>query len=149
MYQIFIIDDHAALRSIYRAVIELESDLIICGEAETGHQALEQLFCSLPDSYPDVVLLDLALPDISGFAVLNQLRKRNVALPVLVVSGQDELLHAPRSLAAGANGYVDKGQIALALVQAIHLILNGGIYISDRVQNYLDQQQLDKQPAQQ
>lgn len=140
VYRVFIIEDQSVIRAAYHRIIEHEPDLYICGEAETGDHALEML----TQAAPDVVLLDLSLPGMSGFELLKQIKTFDPTLQVLIVSGHDELVYAPLTLNAGADGYVDKINVVYALVEAIRQVAGGSPYVSTRVKNYTAQQNVER-----
>lgn len=124
-YRIFIIEDHAAIRSAYRRLIEREWDMEICGEVDSGEKGLEAIRLA----EPDVVILDLKLPGISGIQLVESLLQLQSDLQILVVSGQDKYVYAPASLEAGAQGYLDKACSARHLTKAIREVANGNRYL--------------------
>jgi DNA-binding NarL/FixJ family response regulator len=126
-HQIFIVEDHPIIREIYVQLIQRAPDLEVWGQATTGAQALARVARDIPD----LVLLDIALPEMNGIEVLRRLLDRHPDLLVLVISGQEEAVYARQALLAGAKGYLDKLELAATLTNAIHCILNGDTYISD------------------
>ncbi|MEZ4864859.1 MAG: response regulator transcription factor [Caldilineaceae bacterium] len=121
IYQLFVIEDQPAIRAVYRHYIARESNLQIVGEAMTGKEALRLL----QEHKPDIILLDLSLPDTSGLELLKILKQLYPQIPVLVVSGQDETIYGPLALKAGASGYVEKSHVIGVLPQAISKIVSG------------------------
>jgi DNA-binding NarL/FixJ family response regulator len=128
-YQIFIIEDHPIIREIYVQLIQRAPDLEVCGQAATGAQALTRVARVIPD----LVLLDIALPEMNGIEVLRRLLAKHPDLQILVISGQEEAVYARQALLAGAKGYLDKLELAATLTTAIHCILNGDTYISEHM----------------
>lgn len=124
MYNIFVIEDQLVIRSAYQKIIDREPDLVICGEAASGEEALDLL------EYlePDIILLDLSMPGLSGTVLLRMLRGLYPTLPILVISGQDERIYQGLTLEAGANGYIDKLNVVPSLVETIRQIIFSRAY---------------------
>lgn len=110
-------------------LIKNESGLEVCGSAATGEAALQQLATVAAD----LVLLDLALPAMSGIEVVQALQVRQPALPCLILSGHSQASYIRQALAAGARGYVLKGTPSEILL-AIQTVGAGGTYLSAAVQ---------------
>lgn len=107
-------------------LLQHESDLAICGEAETAAEAL-----GLVDRLqPDIVVADISLKDVNGIELVKSLRSLRPALPVLMLSMHEESLYAERALRAGARGYLMKQSPPDLVVIAIRQVLHGGIYLS-------------------
>ena len=129
MKKIYIVEDHQVMRAGYILLIEMEPDLEVCGEAESAREALEQI----PDLAPDLAVVDVSLPGMSGIELVEKLQVSHPELPILVISGHDEDLYAHRTLQAGARGYIDKSAVADVLPDAIRRVLRGELYVSDQV----------------
>ena len=114
-YQIMVIEDHPAIRTIYREMIARTSNLQVGAEASTAAEAL----ASLAEQCPDLILLDIVLPDKSGLELLRQIKELYPQLPVLVVSGEDPHVYEPVSLRVGASGYIDKIDVGELLIATI------------------------------
>lgn len=127
--RILIVDDHPIFREGLTQSINREPHLTVCGEAEDAPQATE-LVGKLK---PDLVIVDITLPGKSGLELIKDLRSLFPALAILAVSMHDESLYAARILRAGARGYVMKQESPLTLLRAIHQVLEGGIYVSERM----------------
>jgi DNA-binding NarL/FixJ family response regulator len=133
MFKVFIVDDHPAVRQNYVLLLRREADLECCGEAASGLEALEKI----ETTTPDIVVLDVSLHgEMDGVELLRQLQSRYERLPVLVVSGHDELIYAERLLNIGARGYVQKGD-AVAFLQAIRQVVRGDTYLSAQMRSRL------------
>ncbi|MFN8487119.1 MAG: response regulator transcription factor [Caldilineaceae bacterium] len=128
-YSIFIVEDHAAIRLVYTKLINREADLSICGEAAAAQTALA-FFATIR---PDLVLVDIALPGMSGLALVEQLQGYEPPLLALVISGHEEELYAQQALRSGARGYLIKDGMAAHLIPAIHQILAGKLYLSPQL----------------
>lgn len=133
MIKILIVDDHPLMRKGLALSIEAEPDLVVVSQAEDAEQALE----AVDESDPDLAIVDISLPGMSGLELLKHMQALRPELPVLVVSRHDEALYAERSIRAGARGYVMKLEAADVIVKAIRRVLNGGIYVSDEINERL------------
>ena len=131
--QVLIVDDHPIVRHGLALLINREPDLMVCGEADDA-QSATQAIVSLR---PDLVILDISLGGPDGLELLKQIRTRNTDLPVLVLSMHDEATYAERVLRAGANGYIMKQEATDRLLTAIRRILEGQVYVPDRVASRL------------
>jgi DNA-binding NarL/FixJ family response regulator len=119
--KVLIVDDHAGVRAGIRNLLKLAEDITIIGEAENGRQAIE-----LADiKKPDIILLDVQLPDIRGDAVLRSIHKTQPAMKVLVVSSFNDREYVQAMLDCGANGYITKDEAPRMLLEAIHSIVQG------------------------
>jgi len=128
--RVYVLDDHPLMRRGYRAVLEAEPDLEVCGESGSAAEAL----ADLRDATPDLLIVDITLEDTSGIDVIRQVHGRTPRLPILVVSMHDEVLYAERALRAGARGYLTKGEANGDLVSTVRTLLAGGHHLSARMQ---------------
>ena len=127
--RILLVDDHPIFREGLSQSINRELDLIVCGEAEDAAAALELI----GKAKPDLVIVDITLPGKTGLELIRDLRALHPHLALLVVSMHEELLYASRILRAGARGYVMKQETPQRLLYAIRQVLDGGIYVSERM----------------
>lgn len=111
----YLCDDVAAMRLVVRTILELEDGLTIVGEAADGRSALEEI----GRLQPDVVVLDLSLPELDGLEVLEQLPRISPATRVVVFSGYPREQLGAAALERGARRYVEKGADIGAVVQAV------------------------------
>jgi DNA-binding NarL/FixJ family response regulator len=125
MIRIYIVDDHPVMRRVLRSLLEREPDLVVCGEAETGQMALEQI----AGAGADLVLIDVSLPGMSGIELARALRQQHSELPLAMFSGHNTESHVEQAFQAGAQGYILKER-ASELPGAIRHIIAGGQYIS-------------------
>ena len=123
-HHVFIVEDHALMREIVEAYVTGQPALSVCGTASTGEEALGLLPCGA-----DLVLVDISLPGMSGIDLIRTIRTRWPDLACLVCSGHDEAVYVERALAAGARGYVAKGNPA-ELADGLRCILSGIDYLS-------------------
>lgn len=127
--RVFIVDDHTMFREGLRQLIDREPGLTVCGDAADAIEALS----AIRHTRPDVVLVDISLAGASGIDLIKDLKQEFEDLPVLVVSMHDESLYAERALRAGAMGYVMKHEPAKTVKAAIHKVLAGEMYLSDKM----------------
>lgn len=127
--RVLIVDDHPMMRQGLAQLINGEPDLVTCCEADTARQAFELIRLN----QPDLVLVDVSLPDKSGLELIKDVHMLQPALPLLVVSMHDEMLYAERVLRAGARGYIMKQEGGRKLMEAIRQVLAGRIYVSERM----------------
>lgn len=127
--EIFLVDDHPLVREWLTNLINQQPDLAVCGEAETGPQAMEAIL----RLKPDVAIVDISLKDSSGIELIKDLKQTQPATAVLVLSMHEESHYAERSLRAGARGYVVKRETTRKVIAAIRQVLAGGIYLSDEL----------------
>lgn len=130
---VLLVDDHPIVRQGLTQLINQEPDLAVCAQAEDSSGAIH----AIEVHRPDVVVLDISLNGPDGLAVLKDIRMSHGTLPVLVLSMHDESLYAERVLRAGANGYIMKQEATEKVLVAVRRILNGEIYVSDRIANRL------------
>lgn len=127
--RILVVDDHPIFREGLLQSIGRQPDMMVCGEAENGAQAL----ASIGRLKPDLVVADLSLPGKSGFELVKDIQAIHPDLPVLVLSMHDESLYVERVLRAGARGYIMKHERPKKLLEAIRQVLGGRTYVSEKM----------------
>lgn len=133
---VLIADDHAILRAGLRQVLSETEDIHVIAEAGTANDAIK--LCR--SHQPDIMLLDITLPDRSGIEALQYIKKDNPQISVLMLSMHREDQYALRALKAGASGYLCKQSASDELVDAIRLVAKGKKYISEAVAELLADQ---------
>jgi DNA-binding NarL/FixJ family response regulator len=128
---VFVVDDHPIVRQGLALLINQETDLAVCGEAEEMHAALS----AIQSARPDILIVDISLSGPDGLELLKNIRIMSPRLPVLILSMHDESIYAERALRAGANGYIMKQEATEKVLVALRRILSGEMYVSDRVAN--------------
>jgi DNA-binding NarL/FixJ family response regulator len=128
---VFVVDDHPIVRQGLALLINQETDLTVCGEAEEMHSALS----AIQAVRPDILIVDISLNGPDGLELLKHIRLGAPRLPVLILSMHDESIYAERALRAGANGYIMKQEATEKVLVALRRILSGEIYVSDRIAN--------------
>jgi DNA-binding NarL/FixJ family response regulator len=134
--RVLLVDDHPIVRQGLALLIDREGDLSVCGEADGAHSA----FHAIETLRPDMVVLDISLSGPDGLDVLKEIRMKTASLPVLILSMHDESIYAERAMRAGANGYIMKQEATEKVLVAIRRILQGEVYLSDRLTNTMLQQ---------
>ena len=137
--RILIVDDHVIVRQGIAQLVNRELDLDVCAEAGDADSAM----AVLKDTQVDLAIVDISLPGTSGIELVKLMREAQPHLPVLVMSMHDEALYSDRAFRAGAKGYVMKQEATEKLLAAIRKILNGGVYVSDRMQTVMVQRFLN------
>jgi DNA-binding NarL/FixJ family response regulator len=129
LVRLIIADDHPVVREGLRAVLDSEPDVEVVGEAADGSQVLE-----LVDSLvPDLVLMDLQMPDLDGVAATRRIRRDHDGVEVLILTTYDTDADITRAVAAGATGYLLKDASRAELMQAIRLAAQGESVLSPKV----------------
>ncbi len=134
--RILLIDDHPIMRHGLAQLLGAEDGLTICGEAGSAREGMT----AADRLKPDLVILDLTLPDKHGLELLKDLQVQHPGLRCLVLSMHDEDLYAERALRAGARGYIMKEAAADHLVTAVRKILSGGLYLSENLASKMIEQ---------
>jgi two-component system, NarL family, response regulator NreC len=123
--RVLIVDDHAVVRSGLKLVLESEEDIEPVGEAGSARDAIFEA----RSTKPDVILLDVVMPDQSGIEVIPTLLKENPEAKVLVLSMQDDPQYVREAFAAGASGYVLNEAADNEVVTAVREVAGGGRYV--------------------
>jgi DNA-binding NarL/FixJ family response regulator len=129
--RIFLVDDHPLVREWLTNLINEEGDLVVCGQAENAGQAL----AGISATSPNLVIVDISLNATSGLELLKDLRIQHPSVPPLVLSMHEEELYAERAMRAGARGYVRKRETSKNILAAVRRVLEGGIYVSEKLSN--------------
>lgn len=127
--KIMLVEDHPIFRLGLRELINQENDLAVCGEAEDKVRAWNEI----QRIKPDLVVLDISLKDGDGISLIRDIAKNFRNMPVLVVSMHDESIFAERSLIAGAKGYINKRETSVSIIEAIHCLLKGKVFVSEHI----------------
>jgi DNA-binding NarL/FixJ family response regulator len=124
--RVLLVDDHAVVREGYRRLLERTPEIEVVAEAATGEDAY-RVFC---DHSPDVVVMDINLPGMSGLEAARRMLAREPDARILVFSMHEDALFGSRALQAGARGYVTKASAPEVLVEAVKAVSAGRLYIS-------------------
>lgn len=123
---ILIVDESPLVRAGLKAVLSAETDWVVCAEARAGQECLELA----RERRPDLVIMDLALPDCAGLELIRRLRAHLPETRILVCCLQDECLYAQRTVRAGALGFIDKRADTGQVLAAVRRVLAGKVYLS-------------------
>src|SRR5260370_11227453 len=119
--RVLCVDDHPVVRDGIAAIINLQPDMRLVGAAATGGEALERFFAASPD----VALVDLQLPDMSGFDLIKKIKDKSPNARIIVLSSHEGDVDIQRALEAGAQGYVVKGIVREELLETIRSVHAG------------------------
>ena len=122
-------EDQRLIRELLAGVLAREADFQIVAEAGTGREAI----ALAQSTRPDIVVLDISLPDLNGMEVARALRKAQPKLAILALSIHEEPYFVQEMLRAGADGYVVKSAAVRELVQAIRTVSQGSMYLSPAI----------------
>jgi DNA-binding NarL/FixJ family response regulator len=130
---ILLVDDHPVVRMGYVTLLKRINSAFVFHEAGCRQEALDLL----ARHTPKVALLDLNLTDAVELSLVGEVRTQAPAMPILVVSMHDERLYAERALRAGAKGYVMKNHAAQSIARAVQTVLEGKVWLSEKMRNAL------------
>jgi DNA-binding NarL/FixJ family response regulator len=133
MADIVLVDDHPLMRKGLVRTIESEVDLNVVGQMSSAEEALEEI----EELAPDLAVVDISLPGMSGMELIKHLQSRTPEIKILVVSRHDETLYAERCIRAGAKGYLMKQEAGDVIVKAIRKVLNDRIFVSEEINERL------------
>ncbi len=125
MIRVLIADDHAIVRTGLRALIHSEPSMELVGEATGGYETIELV----EKSQPNVLVLDLSMPDLDGIAVTKKIAPQFPDLRILILTLHEDEALLRAALKSGASGYILKRAAEAELVSAIHTILRGDLYV--------------------
>ena len=126
---VILIDDHAVVREGYRRLLERDSYIKVVAEGETGNDGY-RLIC---DHLPDVVVMDITLPGMSGIEVTRRVLTRVPEQKILIFSMHEEIIFVNRAFQAGAKGYVTKSAAPEVLIDAVRQVAMGKLYLSSEM----------------
>ncbi len=141
--KILIADDHQIVREGLRSLFEKETDLEVIGEAENGRQAVRMA----RDLKPDVVVMDIAMPDLNGIEAMRQVLAEFPAAKVLALSMHANKHYVIEALKAGASGYLLKDSAFDELVQAIRAVVANQCYLSPEITGAVIDDVVHRRPA--
>lgn len=144
MTRILIADDHAVVRAGLRAVLQTNPELELAGEASGGLEALELV----QQIHPDVLVLDLSMPDLDGISVTRQVKETNPQTRILILTVHEDEALLREAIKSGASGYILKRAAESELVSAIQVILRGDLYVDPSLLRSLLDEQAKSKPAQ-
>ena len=122
--RILLADDHKMVREGLRLLIDAQPTMKVAGEAASGREVVSLA----AEVRPDVVVMDLSMPDLNGLRATQLLKARNPAIGVLVLTAHEDEIYLRELCKAGASGYVLKRSAGDELIQAISVVAKGGLY---------------------
>ena len=131
--RVLLADDHQLMRSGVRLMLEREPDMSVVGEASDGREAVA-LAKSLR---PDVVIMDIGMPNLSGIEAARQMTRERPELAVMILSMHPDETYVLRALKAGARGYLLKDSAEADLIRAVHMVAGGKSFFSPAVSKVL------------
>jgi DNA-binding NarL/FixJ family response regulator len=123
---VLLVDDHAVVREGYRRLLERHRDIVVIGEAAHAAEA----YALLHKLAPRIVVMDIALPGVSGIEATRRMLAHNPDTRTLIFSMHEDVIFAKRALQAGAFGYVSKASAPSVLVEAVQTVARGKKYLS-------------------
>lgn len=125
MINVMLADDHVLIREGIKQLLEFDGSMKVIAEASDGIECLEKL----KNVKPDILLLDINMPNMNGIDVLKELKEKNNPLKVLILTVHSEVEYLVKAVDIGANGYILKDSGSAELKQAINAVIDEGSYI--------------------
>ncbi len=141
LIHILLVDDHKVLRDGLRALLESEDDLVVIAEAGTGQDAI----ALTQEHQPDVIVMDLGLPDMSGLDAIRTIRKTNTKSRIVVLSMYSRREFVVPAIEAGCDGYVPKSSTHTSLLEAIRVVMRGERFLHPTAATALMESMTSKQ----
>lgn len=126
-------DDHAILRSGIRMILNSQDDMEVVGEAKNGEEAI--FLCR--EKKPDIILLDLSMPGLSGLEAIEKIKQVNPAVKILVLTMHDDEEYLRKVLKSGCFGYILKKAADTELISAIRMVCRGEVFVDHSLVKYL------------
>jgi two-component system, NarL family, response regulator NreC len=123
--RILLVDDHAVLRAGLRMLLNAEEDMLVVGEAANTSQAVQ----AVEELRPDVVLMDISMPDVSGLDIIKDMKQSVPESRILILTMHNDEGYLRKALSSGASGYVLKQAANNELLAAIRVVSQGGTYL--------------------
>ena len=141
--RLMLVDDHEVIRVGLKTFLQTQPDFEVVAEAGNGQDAVDRAM----ESHPDVILMDITMPGVDGMEATRRLRVLCPKCLVLALTVHDDKQYLMQMLAAGASGYITKQAAAEELVEAIHTIASGNVYLQPALARWLleDYQRLSGQ----
>lgn len=131
--RVLLVDDHVVVREGLRELLDAEPDFEVCDEASSGEQAVRKAL----DRGPDIVLLDLSLPELDGIEACKRIRRERQDIQFVTLTMYDDAATVSRALRAGIRGYVLKGSDFAHVSKGLREVAAGRVYLDSRVSEYV------------
>ena len=132
--RIILVDDHKLVRDSWKILLSQTPGLLMVSECENGYQAIEHA----QKFFPDVMLIDINMPNINGFETTRTIIEKNPNVKVIGISINNQLNYATKMLQSGASGYVTKSSPLQEIVKAIHEVHEGRQYICEEIKSRMN-----------
>lgn len=137
---VMITDDHSMIREGLKQLLELEGDFKVVAEAADGVECISKL----EEVTPDVLLLDINMPNMNGLEVLQKMKEKRIKVKVLVLTIHSEVEYLLKAVDIGVNGYLLKDSESAELKKAINAVVNGDNYIQPSLIPVLNAKMIDR-----
>jgi len=127
--KVFLADDHRMVRDGFRLLLETQSDIKVVGEAGNGRETVRQVV----KLAPDIVLMDIAMPDLNGIEATQQISEECPATKTIILSMFSTTQHISRAFKAGARGYILKESAGDNLIKAVRMVYGGKIFLCEEI----------------
>ncbi len=135
---VMLVDDHAVVRMGFKMLLEMDADIKVVAEAESGEHGIQRYM----EFKPHVVVMDITMPGMGGLEAIERILAKDGAAKILVLSAHEDSVHPKRVLNAGAMGYLTKRSAAEELIKAIRTVASGKKYLEASVAQQMAIQQL-------
>ena len=143
--RLMLVDDHQVIRTGLKSFLQTQPDLEVVAEASNGQEAITLAL----ETRPDIIIMDISMPEMDGLEATRQLKEKWPQVTVLALTVHEDKFYFMKMLEAGASGYLTKQAASDELVQAIHTVANGHIYLQPALARWLleDYQHLIESPS--
>jgi len=141
--KVLVVDDHPVVRFGLIHFINEDEDFCVCGEADNAHRTLQ----AIQELEPDVAIIDICLKGQSGIELIKNIKVRYPELPILAFSMYEESIYAERLLCAGAKGYIMKQEGCDKVIEGLHQVLSGGIFVSTKIMSKIMNKYIENKPC--
>ena len=132
---VLIVDDHRMMREALVMILERENDITVVGQASDGREGAEKA----AKLKPDVVTLDVAMPNLNGLDAARHIRRQSASTRILIITSYDDDLYIQHALESGVDGYITKHSAAETLAKAVRELAKGGKVYSPNVKKRIPQ----------